>query len=523
MTGDLDNLLLGAKKLIAAGKLNDADALLDPLIKAQPLSQNVARLWCALAMRTNRADEVLSCAAKVYAHVQGDFYKAHWAHVLGSANFILLDLSSAQNHFERSLSHLMALAKSGKVPPQKKDKKDTEARQSGDNIFVSGKAEALLWTTCAQLADQGIPVFPYAGTLLGLIRNSCLLESDKDIDIAVWLESWGACCAALERAGWVRSSMRIDYANYRDYIHPELGITLDVCGLRKDSDQQITGGFALPGYPSDYQRISVFPPFDLMQRATDYGTVWFPRQPEIILTAFYGDWRTPNPHWDTVVSALNLRHFSLLVRCYAYHRLTQNWLTGDLVKAWSYAHQIALKDPDDMLALRSRQWLERALNRLNRDIPVWPDSRRQRRVYTRMVADLFHEGHVNFLRAARALGTHLTVCVVSDERVAENKGKQPVMKQAERAAIVAACRYVDAILTETPASVNLKYMQRHGFSIYTFACASEPERREKLKLCESLPAEMIQELPYTPGISTSDIVLRVIDGAGNRQAKPEKT
>lgn len=520
MAGDLNNLLLEVKRLIAAGKLNDADAILEPLISEQPLSQDVARLWCALAMRTNRAAEALSCAAKVYTHVQGDFYKAHWAHVLGSANFMLLDLLSAQSHFENSLNHLMTLAKSGKVPPQKKD---PEVRQSGNNVFVSGKAETLLWTTCAQLADQGIPAFPYAGTLLGLVRNNRLLESDKDIDIAVWMESWGACCAALEQAGWVRSSMRIDYANYRDYIHPELGITLDVCGLQKISDQQITGGFALPGYSSEYQRISVFPSFDLVQRATEYGKVWFPRQPEIILTAFYGDWRTPNPYWDTVVSALNLKHFSLLVRCYAYHRLVQNWLTGDLTKAWSYAHQVALKDPDDMLALRSRQWLERALNRLNRKIPVWPDSRQQCRVYTRMVADLFHEGHVNFLRAARALGTHLTVCVVSDERVAENKGKQPVMKQAERAAIVAACRYVDAVLTETPASVNPEYMQQHGFNIYTFACASEHERREKLELCASLPAEMIQELPYTPGISTSDIVLRIIGGAGNRKADPEKT
>lgn len=519
MTSNLNTLLLEVKRLIAAGKLNDADAILKPLIKAQPLSQDVARLWCALAMRTNRAVEVLSCAANVYAHVEGDFYKAHWAHVLGSANFMLLDLPSAQNHFECSLNHLMALAKSGKVPPQKKN---AETRQSGDNAFVSGKAEALLWKTCAQLAEQGIPAFPYAGTLLGLVRNNCLLESDKDIDIAVWMESWDACCAALEQAGWVRSSMRIDYANYRDYIHPELGITLDVCGLQRNSDQQITGGFALPGYSSEYQRISVFPSFDLVQRATDYGTVWFPRQPEIILTAFYGDWRTPNPYWDTVVSAQNLRHFSLLVRCYAYHRLAQNWLTGDLARAWSYAHQVALKDPDDMLALRSRQWLERALNRLKRKIPVWPDSRQQCRVYTRMVADLFHEGHVNFLRAARALGTHLTVCVVSDERVAENKGKQPVMKQVERAAIVAACKYVDTVLTETPASVNPEYMQQHGFNIYTFACASERERREKLELCASLPAEMIREMPYTSGISTSDIVLRIIDGAGNRKAEPEK-
>ncbi|MDT8364228.1 MAG: adenylyltransferase/cytidyltransferase family protein [Nitrosomonas sp.] len=519
MAGDLTGLLLEAKRLIAAGALNDADVILAPLIKEQPLSQDVARLWCALAMRTNRAAEALSCATKVYAHVQGDFYKAHWAHVLGSANFILLNLPSAQHHFERSLNHLMALAKSGKVPPQKKV---TEARPSGDNAFASGKAEALLWTTCAQLADQGIPAFPYAGTLLGLVRNNRLLESDKDIDIAVWMESWDACCTALEQAGWVRSSMRIDYANYRDYIHPELGITLDVCGLQKNSDQQISGGFALPGYSSEYQRISVFPPFDLVQRATNYGKVWFPRQPEIILTAFYGDWRTPNPYWDTVVSALNLKNFSLLVRCYAYHRLAQNWLTGDLGKAWSYAHQITLKEPDDTLVLRSRQWLERALNRLNREIPAWPKRQRQRRVYTRMVADLFHEGHINFLRAAQALGTHLTVCVVSDERVAQNKGKLPVMKQAERAAIVGACKYVDAVLTETPASVTPEYMRQHGFNIYTFACASEHERRDKLELCASLPAGMIQELPYTRGISTSDIVLRVIDGAGSRKVKSEK-
>jgi cytidyltransferase-like protein len=519
MTNDLNTLLLDSKKLIAAGKLNDAGVILEPLIKEQPLSQDVARLWCALAMRTNRAAEALACAAKVYAHVQGDFYKAHWAHVLGSANFMLLDLPSAQMHFDRALNHLMALAKSGKVPPQKKG---AEVRLSGDNAFASGKAEALLWATCAQLSDQGIPAFPYAGTLLGLVRNNRLLESDKDIDIAVWMEFWDACCAVLEQAGWVRSSMRIDYANYRDYIHPDLGITLDVCGLQKNSDQQITGGFALPGYPSDYQRISVFPSFDLVTRTTDYGKVWFPRQPEIILTAFYGDWRTPNPYWDTVVSALNLRRFSLLVRCYAYHRLAQNWLTGDLAKAWSYAHQIALKDPDDTLILRSRQWLERALNRLNRDIPEWPKRQHQRRVYTRMVADLFHEGHVNFLQAARALGTHLTVCVVTDERVAENKGKLPVMKQAERAAIVAACRYVDAVLTETPASVTPEYMEQHGFNIYTFACASEHERREKLELCESLPAEMIQELPYTPDISSSDVVLRIIGGAGNRKTESKK-
>ncbi len=514
----LEESLLKTKDLIAAGKFNDADAILDPLKSEYPLSQDVMRLWCSLAMRTGRVAEVSVYAAKIYAHVQGDFRKAHWAHVLGTASFLSLDLSSAQAHFTDALNHLMALARAGRIPPQKESAK---LLQTGENVFVSGKAEQLLWTTCAQLAGLDIPAFPFAGTLLGLVRNGCLLDFDKDLDIAVPMESWDACCAALEQAGWVRSPMRIDYANYRDYVHPELGIALDVCGLQ-ERGEQIVGGFALPGYPDEYQRVSVFPKFDLMQRETDDGIVWFPRQPEKILIAFYGDWRTPNSHWDTVVSALNLENFTLLVRCYAYHRLAQRWLVGDLSKAWCYAHQIALKDPDDVFALRSRQWLERALMRLKREIPVWPKNQRQKRVYTRMVADLFHEGHVNFLQAARALGTHLTVCVVSDERVVENKGKLPVMKQAARAAVVAACKYADAVMTETPTSVTLEFMQQHGFDIYTFACASEQERQDKLKLCASLPAKMIQELPYTPGISTSDLVVRILEGAGKKEAEPKK-
>ena len=514
----LDELLLKAKELIIAGKYNDADRILEPLKSEYPLSPEVARVWCSLAMRTGRTADVLAYAAKIYAHAQGDFHKAHWAHVLGTASFILLDLSTAHAHFTYALNHLMALVKSGKIPPHKEQAKLGEA---DTNVFASGEAEKLLWMTCAELARLNIPAFPFAGTLLGLIRNGCLLDFDKDLDIAVQMEFWDTCCAALEQAGWARAPMRIEYANYREYVHPELGITLDVCGLQARG-KQIVGGFALPGYPDEYQRVSVFPKFDLTQRSTDYGEVWFPRQPERILTAFYGDWRTPNPHWDTVISACNLENFTQLVRCYAYHRLIQRWLLGDLAKAWCYAHQIVLKDPDDVLALRSRQWMERAMTRLNREIPVWPKNRQQKCVYTRMVADLFHEGHVSFLRAARALGTHLTVCVVSDERVVENKGKLPVMKQAERAGVVAACKYVDAVMTETPASVTPEFMQQHGFDIYTFACASEQERQDKYKLCESLSPEMIQELNYTPGISTSELVARILSGAGSKEAETKR-
>ena len=510
MTEELDLLLEQVQALIAKGQYTKANEILKPLRNQHPLSHQVAKLWCSVALRTNQANAVLTDAEKFYQHASDDFRKAYWAHTWGMACSITLDLPSAYIHYMTALEHLLALAKSGKIPPQRKL---PEFEPIDNNLFVSGKAEELLWATCAALAQAGVQAFPFAGTLLGLVRHERLLDFDKDLDIAVWTTSLPACYVELEKLGWIRTTMHIDYSNFRDYIHSELGITLDVCGLQA-KDKQILGGFWLPDHPDEYQRVSIFPQFDLIRKQTAHGDVWFPKQPERILTAFYGDWRTPNPNWDTVVSALNQQKFTLLIRCYAYHRLIQRWLTGDLPKAWCYAHQIALKDPDDVLVLRSRQWLERAITRLNRDMPVWPRNQRQKRVYTRMVADLFHEGHVNFLREARALGTHLTVCVVSDERVVENKGKLPVMTQMERAAVVSACQHVDAVLTETPSQVTRAYMQQHGFDIYTFASASDQERQDKLALCADLPATMIHELDYTPSISTSDLVQRILAGAG---------
>ena len=504
----IQNILRRASADIHSGNLENAAKLLDALKEEHPLSPEVARLWCLLARRTGRAAAVPAYAAKIYAHVEGDVHKARWAQIMGTANFSSLNLEAAHVNFTCALEHLIALIKAGKVPTKKKKSATT------DNVFSSGMAEQLLWSTCAALSSRGIQAFPYAGTLLGIVRTGALLPFDKDLDIAVWIESLDTCCAELEKNGWVRVKAGIDYSNYRDYRHTETGITLDVCALEHQDDQRIVGGFSLPDYPEAYQRVAVFPTFELIQRDTAFGKVWFPQRPAIILKAFYGDWRTPNLHWDTVISALNLEKFTLLVRCYAYYRLVHRWLSGDLSRAWSYALQIGIKDPEDVLALRCRQFLEKTLLRLDQDVPVWPQNRPQRRVFTRMVADLFHQGHVNFLCAARALGTHLTVCVVSDERVLDNKGKPSVMTQAERVAVVSACQYVDTVITDSPVNATVEFMQQHDFEIYTFACGSEEERAEKQKQCSSLPSTMVHELEYTAGISTSDLVARIMDGAG---------
>jgi len=69
--------------------------------------------------------------------------------------------------------------------------------------------------------------------------------------------------------------------------------------------------------------------------------------------------------------------------------------------------------------------------------------------YAPGVFDLFHVGHLNLLRRARLACDYLIAGVLSDETALEQKGRLPVVSQAERAAIVRACRYVDEVHVET--------------------------------------------------------------------------
>ncbi len=67
--------------------------------------------------------------------------------------------------------------------------------------------------------------------------------------------------------------------------------------------------------------------------------------------------------------------------------------------------------------------------------------------YTTGVFDLFHVGHLNLLRNARALCDRLIVGVSTDELVAY-KHKSAVIPFQERVEIVRACRHVDVVIAQ---------------------------------------------------------------------------
>jgi glycerol-3-phosphate cytidylyltransferase len=62
--------------------------------------------------------------------------------------------------------------------------------------------------------------------------------------------------------------------------------------------------------------------------------------------------------------------------------------------------------------------------------------------------DLFHVGHLNLLRRARALCDHLVAGVVSDEVLQAVKGARPFVPFAERLEIVGAIDIVDEVHAE---------------------------------------------------------------------------
>ncbi|MEU4683077.1 adenylyltransferase/cytidyltransferase family protein [Streptomyces xinghaiensis] len=69
--------------------------------------------------------------------------------------------------------------------------------------------------------------------------------------------------------------------------------------------------------------------------------------------------------------------------------------------------------------------------------------------YAPGVYDLFHVGHLNILRHARARCDYLIAGVVSDEMAELAKGRTPVVPLVERLEIIRSIRFVDAAFVET--------------------------------------------------------------------------
>jgi len=128
------------------------------------------------------------------------------------------------------------------------------------------------------------------------------------------------------------------------------------------------------------------------------------------------------------------------------------------------------------------------------------------RVYVAITGDLFHYGHVAFLRSARTFGTELIVGVCSDIDV-KNYKRQPIMSLAERISVIQACKYVDEVIPAAPAVTTAQFIRKHDINVvvatkaYSSAVLQEYYR-------DPLRLEILKLVEYTDDISTTQIIER---------------
>lgn len=133
------------------------------------------------------------------------------------------------------------------------------------------------------------------------------------------------------------------------------------------------------------------------------------------------------------------------------------------------------------------------------------------RVYTDMVADLFHYGHMQFLRQARSLGDYLLVGISADAVAEAHKGR-PILTMHERVACVTGCRYVDEVIPNAPWIIDLAWIMKHDIQLVVHGDDYSPQQQQDVY---KVPIEMgiFRTVSYTPLISTSEIIRRVIEAA----------
>jgi glycerol-3-phosphate cytidylyltransferase len=68
------------------------------------------------------------------------------------------------------------------------------------------------------------------------------------------------------------------------------------------------------------------------------------------------------------------------------------------------------------------------------------------KLYTGGTFDLFHYGHVNFLKQCKKLASTVIVSLNTDEFIEQYKGSSPIIPFNERREMLLSCKYVDDVI-----------------------------------------------------------------------------
>ena len=124
--------------------------------------------------------------------------------------------------------------------------------------------------------------------------------------------------------------------------------------------------------------------------------------------------------------------------------------------------------------------------------------------------DLFHIGHIEFLREARKMGDYLIVGLHEDSVINKHKGATyPIMNLHERMLNVLSCRFVDDVVIGAPFVVSQDLINSLNISIVVTGTVKDPWYEiDPYQLPKKLG--IFKEIQSPLMLTTNHIVQRII-------------
>ena len=132
--------------------------------------------------------------------------------------------------------------------------------------------------------------------------------------------------------------------------------------------------------------------------------------------------------------------------------------------------------------------------------------------FTTGVFDLFHVGHLNLLERCKEQCNYLIVAVCDDDYVRNIKHKEPVIKLNDRMRIIGALKCVDEVVVITTEEVEDKMLALKKYKFDVLFSGDDwkgTPRYEKTEEQFKTLGATIEYLPYTQGVSTTDIKKKI--------------
>lgn len=127
-----------------------------------------------------------------------------------------------------------------------------------------------------------------------------------------------------------------------------------------------------------------------------------------------------------------------------------------------------------------------------------------KKVLTYGTYDLLHEGHINLLRRARALGDYLIVGLSTDD-FNRLKHKDSFLPYKQRRTVLEAIRYVDEVIPEENWEQKINDVRVHDVDIFVMGDDWDGKFDELKEYCE------VVYLARTPIISTTSLKEDIVD------------